>query len=63
MQNGKDENPYQTVQEKYETWLRDYWEGLPLTHKRPDFRLAAMQYANCRRKLDQEFLIEYGIKR
>lgn len=62
MKNGTDPNPYQEVQENYETWLRKYWEGLPNTLKRPDFRFAAMQYADCRRTLDQEFLNEYGLK-
>ena len=46
---------YQTIQNKFEAWLKRYWQGIPTQHKRPDFKAVAIQYADCRRKLDQEF--------
>jgi len=60
--NNNDFN-YQQIQDKFEVWLRNYWKGIPKPVKRPDFKAAAMQYADCRRTLDQEFLKEFGIKR
>lgn len=60
MVNGKSENPYQPIQNEYEAWLRNHWKNVPRNFKRPDFKMAAIQYAACRRELDQEFHKEYG---
>ena len=54
---------YQQIQYKFEAWLRGYWKGIPKDVKRPDFKEASIQYAECRKTLDQEFLKEFGIKR
>jgi len=54
---------YQLIQDNFEAWLRGYWKGIPKPVPRPDFKQAAIQYAECRQTLDQEFLKEFGIKR
>jgi len=53
---------YKKIQKNYEKFLRQYWKGIDPLIIRPDFKSASIQYTNCRRELDQEFLKEYGIK-
>lgn len=51
---------YEKIQDDYEKWLRDFYKNIPAFITRPDFKKAAIQYASCRRELDQEFMKEFS---
>lgn len=53
---------YKKIKKNYEKFLRKYWLGIDPEIERPDFKTASIQYANCRRQIDKEFLKEYGIR-
>lgn len=55
------ENKYKQIQDDYEKDLFRLWQRVDPKIPRPDFHGAAIQYVDCRRVLDQEFLNEFGV--
>lgn len=53
-------NKYQEIQDDYEKELSRLWQNVDANIPRPDFLNAAIQYATCRRELDQEFMKEFS---
>lgn len=53
-------NKYQEIQDDYEKELSRLWKNVDANIPRPDSRTAAIQYAQCRRELDQEFMKEFS---
>jgi len=54
------ENKYQEIQDEYEKELFRLWQNVDAKIPRPDFHGAAVQYAYCRRELDNEFMKEFS---